>query len=539
MNPGGAHPPPFVELAPGSRGFALGGRPFTIIGHSLYRLDLVTEQDLERARSGGENTLRIWPDARESGEIDVRRMDWLLETAERLGFYLIISVFNPARLSDLFGAGTVFEDGTTPYVDFGERWYEAALSPRAVDYQKERIRFLVRRWGESPNILAWELVNEVENLYPVAPEALTLWVEDLARFTSDLEESLYGRRHLRCVSTFDPMPPFAAWLTSPYLDFVAVHPYLPSTQSPVSPVDAAASAIAAIHYCRARTGFPRPVVDTENGPILQIFDPAVPALPGEVYQAWFHNLCWAQIASGYAGVGLTLPVLTREQLKESGYGLPPGPASVLRAIDATLRHIHGWSRWSPEPAGGRLAPDDADVLHAACGDRGRVLAWFLRDTSLPDMVRAIERHSRAEGPESLRSLLWALDAWEHLLSRAGLEATSFYYRRLVGNMVRAGHRGDAYWSRLAESSIRRSLEWYRSLTEGDPWVSELWRTPAPRPAPLGLRLTGFPAGRHRVRWIDDAAGRVLSVTEAQGEEFRLISPPFTRHIALTVEPTAD
>ena len=88
------------------------------------------------------------------------------------------------------------------------------------------MRFFIERWGASPNIFAWEIWNEM-NAIGGTLEQHNDWIREMGAFSKQLEMELYGRHHLRTVSTNN-----AGWGTaeagiysSSELDFTSYHTY--------------------------------------------------------------------------------------------------------------------------------------------------------------------------------------------------------------------------------------------------------------------------------------------------------------------------
>ena len=155
-------------------------------------------------------------------------MDNLVHAAERHGIYLLIALL-PNLYDHVQGANwhehpyNKNYDPENGLVEYPEELLHDAAAIRAV---KARLRFFVERWGGSPNIFAWDLWNEM-NAIGGTLEQQNEWIQEMGAFSKQLEMELYGRYHLRTVSTNN-----AGWgsedsgiYSSSELDFTSYHTY--------------------------------------------------------------------------------------------------------------------------------------------------------------------------------------------------------------------------------------------------------------------------------------------------------------------------
>jgi len=177
----------FVQVAPGQQYFRTGdGQPLRLIGHNVCwhggRGTYDYDDWFSAMQSAGENFARLWmwPSAFglecEPGTLTNYRLDrawqldYVVQLAEQRGISLLLCLDYHGMFQtvpDYWGGNDVWK--TNPYnVTNGG----PCLSPNAfftnttarVLYQK-RLRYLVARYGYSPNLLAWEFFNEIDNSY--------------------------------------------------------------------------------------------------------------------------------------------------------------------------------------------------------------------------------------------------------------------------------------------------------------------------------------------------------------------------------------
>ena len=210
------------------------------------------------------------------------RLDYVLDMAERRGVYLVVNLFQTA----LFQAK--HWDRSRFNVERGGPCESAAgffSHPRALDFQKQLLRYLIARWGYSPNVLIWELCNEVN--YSEAsekrPEDVRKWHRDMAAYLREIDPN----RHL--VSTSfgsseaceDPM----VWAL-PEIDSTIIHSYANDTVQTLW------------HRLGIKRTYGKPCIGGESGIHFPIVDKAYEIDPAGLH---FHNSHWASILSGGAG----------------------------------------------------------------------------------------------------------------------------------------------------------------------------------------------------------------------------------------------
>jgi len=243
---------------------------------------------------------------------------------------------------------------------------------------KDRLEFVVRRWGGSGALFAWDLWNEIHPAQ--GGNEVTCWddfIHDLSTHVRRLETELYGRSHPQTVSIFGPelllQPHHAPAMRDslfrhPKLDFASIHIY--ATGSIDNPKDTVKPAlrmgeIVAESLAEIRDG--RPFFDSEHGPIYNFINKKK-TLPEPFDDEYFRHLSWAHLASGGAGGGMRWP-------NRHPHTLTPGMRLAQRAMADFLPEID-WTRFSRRNLSAEIK---ARHVHAfACGDERQALVWLLR-----------------------------------------------------------------------------------------------------------------------------------------------------------------
>ena len=298
----------------------------------------------------------------------VRFWDDFIQLAEQHGLYLLL----------------------TPYDTFwqAQNWerypYSAAAGgpcvtrcdwltlPAALEAQKARWEFAIRRWGGSPNIFAWDLMNEIDLWWDCAPAEIEAYISEMAAYVRELERSIWGRTHLLTVSTSTsvPKPPLQdAIYNHPALDFATTHLYVgPGVKKPAEPITAVPEIIDGVQRSLQAIARPRPYFDSETGPVNGwITDRALD-------KTYHHNISWAHLATGAAGSGMRWPYT-------EPHCLLPEFGDNLRGLARFAARVP-WAQFDSAPLAGRLSVDRDDILHTGCADHQTAIVWLLRDARL-------------------------------------------------------------------------------------------------------------------------------------------------------------
>jgi len=149
----------------------------------------------------------------------IKRMDELVNLTDSLGLYFMLTLdmnkgdWNKSPYN-LINGGPV------------KTWPEFFSSPVAIQKYKDKLRYLVARWGYSTNICAWEFFNEIDNgvfgkedtiLIPLS--AVTQWHNEMGRYLKDIDPY----QHL--VTTSISHRDIAGLNSIAYIDFNQKHIY--------------------------------------------------------------------------------------------------------------------------------------------------------------------------------------------------------------------------------------------------------------------------------------------------------------------------
>jgi len=221
-------------------------------------------------------------------------------------------------------------------------------NPKCRELAARRHRYSVARWGWDPNLVAWEMWNEVDNMDGFTPEANADWHRDLCGRLRALDPW----KHLVTSSWRD-----GKMFALPEIDLVQAHSYWPVEY------DAAQYTVQDSDHLMRPYG--KPYFFGEQGMNDRFdLDPE-----GKV----FHDHLWASSLSGAAGAGLEWHWGTYVD-KHDLYRHYTALSKFLRDADWPARE------WKPVRPARPSQPVSLNVYGLAAGDRALVwihdpLAW--------------------------------------------------------------------------------------------------------------------------------------------------------------------
>ncbi len=235
----------YVRIAASRQFFETGdGRALPLIGANVCWHGSRGTYDYDdwfaAMQAAGENYLRLWmcpwsfgletaADSLNRYRLDEAwRLDYVLQQAEQRGFYVELCLDYHGMFAsepDYWGGNdywpkhpyNVAQGGpcATPNAFFTN------TTARTI-YQK-RLRYLVARYGYSPNLLSWQFFNEIDNVYSV------LDANDVAAWHAVMGDWLRAHdpfQHL-ITTSFTTADPHAEMWSLPQMDYVCIHSYGP------------------------------------------------------------------------------------------------------------------------------------------------------------------------------------------------------------------------------------------------------------------------------------------------------------------------
>ena len=238
---------------------------------------------------------------------------------------------------------------------------------------KARLTFMVRRWGGSGALFAWDLWNEIHHANAQGrAEPIGEVIADLSAHVRRLEQELYGRSHPQTVSIYGPelrwrsdLPLAEPIFRHPDLDFATIHIYRErSIDDPRNTVAPAVAMGGIVRECLGEIRDDRPFLDTEHGPIHRFKDKKV-TLPEAFDDEYFRHMSWAHLASGGVGGGMRWP-------NRHPHVLTPGMRRAQKAM-ADFLPLIAWSRFRRRP----LEAKAVGCHVFACGDDDQAVVYLL------------------------------------------------------------------------------------------------------------------------------------------------------------------
>ncbi len=306
------------------------GTPYFAIGENLAWYDArgtyAYDQWFDRLAAQGANYVRLWMPSwafglewtgRTSGGVTSSlgnyssrldrawQLDQVLDAAQRHGISVVLVIWNHGPFS------------LTSNSEWGDNPYNVAnggplsgprqffTDPEARRLQQQLLRYIVARWGHSPNLLAWELWNEVDLTDQPSVDEVVAWHRETAQTLRNIDP--YG--HLITTSLSEPWgiavaakqdlasvdaPLFRLWQI-PEIDIVQAHLYtVGGIQADFT--DAIPRIVANLQR------FGKPVLVGEVG--VDYRGPAE-TLAADPHGSAFHDFLWSGLFSESAGTGMS------------------------------------------------------------------------------------------------------------------------------------------------------------------------------------------------------------------------------------------
>jgi len=360
---------PWVQVAPVGRYFMTDdGAPFLLIGQNdavnwpnmwqlHYEADIgSTERYIQKLAAHGVTVMRMmleychddaWylekPVGRFAPE-QVLYWDNVIGLCERHGVRLLLSPW------DTFFMARRWEQH--PYSAKGSPFRgpsDFCVHRPAIAAEKARLAFIIDRWGDSPAILGFDLLNEIHPHWGGTVAQQGEWIHEIATFMNARALARHGRRHLLTCSIFGPMPEGEypeLIFRHPDLDFATTHIYWPDwIDMPENTFDCVRAINRSVRYALGEIRDQRPFTDTETGPI-HLFLERQQQLDAAFDTEYYHNMSWAHLMSGGAGSGMRWPSRNPHCLTDAMHAVQAGMARACRAVD--------WAHFAATPVEGRL-----------------------------------------------------------------------------------------------------------------------------------------------------------------------------------------
>lgn len=242
--------PGFIRVGANRRYFQYSnGEPYFPIGHNLnWSWDgdggvAAYREWLRELSAAGGNFARLYIDTPwfigleweapvgdyRSAQKAAARLDIVLDMAAEYGIALqvvvlwhqALSIYNgpPVLVPDTFDRPDMNADWeNNPYnvIYGGPAGGPSAFftNEQAIELFRRRLRYIVARWGYSPNIFAWELVDRIDRTSDYNPATTNTWLQNTASYLKQIDQQ--GHLITAGSAVFD-----AAVASNPLLDFTS------------------------------------------------------------------------------------------------------------------------------------------------------------------------------------------------------------------------------------------------------------------------------------------------------------------------------
>ncbi|MGB8955132.1 MAG: hypothetical protein WCC10_07150 [Tumebacillaceae bacterium] len=382
----------YLQVAESKRYFQFeDGTPFVIIGanEGMTWPDLDgayananperTEAYFRMLHDHGVNTIRIMAEYSQDGYHNLEKpigsyvpetvdyWDRIFKLADQYDLYVLLTPWDTFWMNQNWEVNPYNAANGGP----AKSKHDFLTSPAVRDAQKQRLKFMIDRWGNSDHLLAWEIMNEADMWWEASPDEIKAWIDEMSLFVKTYEQQKWGKNHMITFSTAKAVPDGTlgdAVFNHPDIDFSNTHLYAePAVNAPVNAIDAAVSFDQDIAGAQTMMQTPKPFTDTESGPITEwITD-------HDLDHEYFHNMSWAHLMAGGAGFGMRWPYLEPHTLTETMRDHQLAMSKFARTID--------WTHFPSRNIDKDAAIDQAGVKIFGSGDGRQAILWLLQDTS--------------------------------------------------------------------------------------------------------------------------------------------------------------
>jgi hypothetical protein len=290
--------------------------------------------------------------------------DAFIPMAEAHGLYLLLTPYDTFWQSDRWESYPYNSTMGGPC----ETRSEWLTGRDCIEAQKNRWRFIIDRWGGSPNIFAWDIMNEVELWWGNSNDEIAAYVDEMAAFVRAYETERWGRSRMLTVSSAAPTPDGALGqiiYNHPALDFANTHLYIGDINDPSDPYLPGAMMSGGVALSLERLREPRPYFDSESGPINDwIVNPRFD-------QEYHNNMSWAHLAACGAGTGMRWPYT-------NPHVILPELRDNLLAV-ARFAATIDWAAFASENMTRSILVSDRNILRAGCSDGEMGIVWMAAD----------------------------------------------------------------------------------------------------------------------------------------------------------------
>lgn len=570
-----------VRIAQGTQYFETSdGRPLKLIGHNVcwhhQRGTYDYDEWFNGLRVAGENFARLWmwphafgleadKDSRTRYRLDrAWQLDYVFDLAERSGIYLLLCLDYHGMFlvePDSWGGNNYWPSHPYNVTNGGPCLNQNGFFTNTtahVLYQK-RLRYLVARYGYSPNLLAWEFFNEIDNAYSyLKPADVASWHGIMGRWLKANDP--FG--HLVTTSLTGSSDRPEIW-SVPELDFAAYHSY--NEASPASRMAAVAQSFLSRYrkpMMIGEFGVDWRGWQRETDPHLRGFRQALwgGALGGSVGSSmswWWENI---HSENAYTNFQAMRRILDGTAWAQGAWtnvafrtaGAPPSlVADAIPGGSPFDAHLAPNSGWGSKPSGrlGVANPSSAGYAagtlnafvhgsaHTDLRNPFLISAWVTNNARLVLHLNSVSSGAtlvvRADGKELYRTNLPNLDAgWnvnneynmdiavnlppgKKLIEIANAGSDWFYLDWVrLEQVLPSAYQNN--WQPSPESvgirSEREALVYV--VAPGASYPAGATNAVLPLQEGQSIVLTNWPGGKHISRWYLPSSGQVMGTTES-------------------------
>lgn len=613
---------PWITVAPNKRYFAFeDGRSFFPIGTAMAgeqaqvdyfgrvhyefkekfpgSIDVAMDPDslekfFQEKKSNGENVLRVatdgWTFSRNSGFVQylidsgkvrffenpvgffdneyAKRIDRLMSLAQKYDIYIDFSI-SPDTLQwgHFIDKHPYHKKNGGPIDKVGDIF----ISRQAKDAYKNRIKYMIDRWGNSPNIFAWEIFNEI-NWWGGEGHAKEKkqFVTEMAYFIKNHEKEKFGKNHLVIVSSSNYNDQNDYIFNANGIDAAVTHYYFSDSKMPDPYLNSKQIKKWTVDNLKNRVAYNKPFWENER-------------LSGrcEIFKDNEMAISMAEIANGAAGSGLPW-VHSEQYLPESmtkfdlngehfrgflpGYFQKNSPCmrydlvKGANKITSKVTTAIDWANFNSKSINQDITTERSDIEPMAISDGLTVFGFLVKnngDDPIIDYFRNVMNFP--EGCDgSLVAGKTALNDFIKYYSKNGIRISK---KELLNNVINLASRKlniDKYEAKKwLEEHVANSKSFQKYIAMLPPQIKyelnvilaaqmKAWES---RYGILAKNYKNYPKAstyvniknlnneKHNIFWYDLETGEIISKETVSGSSLRIATPEFRKFMVFIIKPS--
>jgi hypothetical protein len=466
----------------------------------------------------------------------------LLKLAEKYNIYLQLDIGpHSCGVSTHFDLYPYFTKNGGPVNKFPE----IRTNETAKELWKNRIRYSVDNFGNSKQIFAWELWNEIDipSCGKGNVDESKAWVKEMGEYLRNYELERFGKAHLIGLGAGIQTIPYEFFFDTTGTDILQSHDYS-KERGNFNPITEAIHSHELVNYFMTKSN--KPYFENERSGLEGVDALAVALKEIE------HDLEWAYLASGAAGGGApwSYPLHDKNYLIDSRIA----QRKILQNISL--------ANFDSKPI--EVKSSNEEIIPMIIGDKNTTLGWLLHNNPTDYEIEGIKIWKQAQIKQTPINLI-ALKKWISIINldkNCTQIDENYYSDKLIEIFTKYLGKEAGTSDVKTYYTNPQSYIWFGSYhnlnaSQKSQFVSEInslltelqdnLQTIENQCSSLDAMYKNHPevntsftldysaSNSYKITWYDDDTGEKISEETKTGVSINLQSPNFRKHIAFIIK----